>query len=131
VLAGVAGNWDVVDETRDGRPLPATLDEKTRWKSLSLTLYKQSGRLAYKQMDDYYDRLSFEVDAAKKSFALESDTTKKAGVLVYRQLDADHLTLAGTVDGHALTLELRRRPSREFRLVTRGFHWVNENPYNR
>lgn len=27
--------------------------------------------------------------------------------------------------------EPRRRATREFRLLTRGFHWVNESPYNR
>ena len=130
-LAGFAGNWDVVTLTRDGQPVPATLGEKTRWKSLSIRLYKGSGSLAYKQMDDYYDRWWFNFDAAKKTLALETDTEQKRGTLVYAQPDADHLTLTGTVDGHAVVMELCRRPAREYRLVTRGFHWVNEAPYNR
>ncbi|MCU1279232.1 MAG: putative rane protein, partial [bacterium] len=129
-LTGLVGTWDVVKLVRDGQEIPATPDEKTRWKTVGLAMYKGNGRLIYRQMDDFYDRVGFEHDAAKKTLTLEPDGAPKT-TLVYTQPNADHATLAGDFGGHTIAAELRRRPPREYRLVTRGFHWINEAPYNR
>jgi hypothetical protein len=129
-MTGLAGTWDVVKLVCDGKEIPATLEEKTRWKTVGLSMYKGSGRLIYRQMDDFYDRVGFTHDAAKKTLTLEPEGGPKSA-LVYTQPDADHATLAGNFGSHAIAVELRRRPPREYRLVTRGFHWINESPYNR
>jgi len=47
-----------------------------------------------------------------------------------RWTDADHLVLEGTVEGTAIRVGMHRRDD-AWRLVSRGFHWVNEFPYNR
>jgi hypothetical protein len=38
--------------------------------------------------------------------------------------------LDGTMDGHTVHMGLRRTDT-SFLLVTRGFHWVQEYPFNR
>jgi hypothetical protein len=43
--------------------------------------------------------------------------------------DAEHLRLTGILDGLPVDLRLRRRT--DFLLMDRGFHWVNELPFNR
>jgi hypothetical protein len=45
--------------------------------------------------------------------------------------DAEHLVLDGTLDGAAVTVRLRHLDESTFLLVNRGFHWVNEYPFNR
>ena len=42
-----------------------------------------------------------------------------------------HLMLAGRMGADSVEVALRRRPESSYLLVNRGFHWVNESPYNR
>ena len=43
--------------------------------------------------------------------------------------DPEHLRLTGILDGLPVDVALRRRT--DFLLIDRGFHWVNEYPFNR
>jgi hypothetical protein len=129
-MGSLAGLWDVEEFVRDGKVVPATGDDKTRWQMLGLSVYKRSGSLSFRQVDDFYERLffDFDKDPDKKVLIFDGPPTLK---WQYTQPDAEHLTLAGDYAGHALAMKLRRRPEREHRLETRGFHWINEAPYNR
>ncbi|MDO3644691.1 hypothetical protein [Mucilaginibacter sp. L3T2-6] len=42
-----------------------------------------------------------------------------------------YLTLSGTHLKDSLSIKLRRMDEKKFRLISRGFHWINEYPYNR
>ena len=41
------------------------------------------------------------------------------------------LALAGGVDGRQIQAALRRADPSQFLLTSRGFHWINEYPFNR
>jgi hypothetical protein len=43
----------------------------------------------------------------------------------------DRLTLDGTAAGHHETLHLARFDEKKFMLESRGFHWVQDYPFNR
>lgn len=43
---------------------------------------------------------------------------------------ADDLRLEGTIFSRAVIVKLKRNAAKT-RLTTRGFHWVNDSPYNR
>src|SRR5258708_5283475 len=45
--------------------------------------------------------------------------------------DDEHLVLEGKLGGDALVVKLKKLPLPEFQLTTRGFHWIQEFPYNR
>jgi hypothetical protein len=126
----LAGLWDVEEFVRDGKVIPATLDEATRWRRLVLRVSKKSGVLAFRQVDDFYDLRFFDLDKDpnKKTFIFDGPPSFK---WQYTQPDPEHLTLAGDYAGHTLAMKLHRRTVREHRLETRGFHWINEEPYNR
>jgi hypothetical protein len=55
--------------------------------------------------------------------------------LTYSQPDDDHLTLEGSLDGHTIKAVMHKENLDEFlsqfRLLNRGFHWINEYPFNR
>jgi hypothetical protein len=42
----------------------------------------------------------------------------------------DFLLLAGPFDGHKIQVKLRHAEMPKFRLKERGFHWINEYPFN-
>jgi hypothetical protein len=45
--------------------------------------------------------------------------------------DGDHLVLEGTMGFDTIRAELRKVDPSRFLLVSRGFHWINEVPFNR
>lgn len=53
------------------------------------------------------------------------------GTLHYARPEANVVTLSGTVGGDALEVRLKKIDTSKMTLVTRGFHWVQEYPFNR
>ena len=53
------------------------------------------------------------------------------GTLRYTRPEPDAVTLSGTVGGDALEVRLKKIDTSKMPLVTRGFHWVQEQPFNR
>lgn len=60
-----------------------------------------------------------------------SDDPAWSSTLTYTQPKPDSLLLAGTLDGRQLRVRLHHEDAQNSLLIRRGFHWVNEFPYNR
>ena len=50
--------------------------------------------------------------------------------LSYQKLAPDLLAIEGRFDGRTVQARLRRTKVPDFRLTSRGFHWINEYPYS-
>lgn len=50
--------------------------------------------------------------------------------LKYHQPEPDLFVIEGTLDGRAIQVRLRHVDPSQFLLLNRGFHWINELPYN-
>lgn len=48
----------------------------------------------------------------------------------YKRGPSDHLEMDGTVDGHSTHTVLHLKDRSQFLLVSRGFHWISETPFN-
>lgn len=57
--------------------------------------------------------------------------TGSALKLNYAQPDPQHLVLTGSSGGESLEMHLHRTDKGNFLLTSRGFHWINEYPFNR
>ncbi len=69
-------------------------------------------------------------DSAKTiTFNTAADSTKY--VFSFQQPDTTSLILTGKVGNDSLYIELLKRKKRDFLLVKRGFHWINEGPFNK
>lgn len=81
----------------------------------------------------FRNRWNMEVNDTTKTLIISSLKNKDSVIaaLNYRQTDSAHLNINGLWSGDSLTLNLTRLPKRQFLLVTRGFHWVNNEPFNR
>ena len=72
------------------------------------------------------------LDAGKKTLALtKRDDPAWKSALSYQQPGPGRLTLDGTFDGRKVQAALHRIDAPRSLLVTRGFHWVSEYPFNR
>lgn len=123
------GIWNVEQFTLDGQTRPPLLTDGDRWRRV---IFDASTLMVLDGMNDArsYDRAS--VDAGKHTLELadRADSKWKAA-FTYTRPAADQLLLDGTLNGHPAHLQLRLVDARQFRLEGRGFHWIQEYPFNR
>jgi uncharacterized membrane protein YphA (DoxX/SURF4 family) len=106
---------------------PLTTDT-TRWRQIII----QSEKAArIKLMNDTLRRYSFEVDTLTKTALVypNSDTLTKNRLSYITT--GDYLILSGRMKSDSVYMKLKRYDEKNFRLMNRGFHWINEFPFNR
>jgi hypothetical protein len=123
------GVWAVEEYVVDGIIVPPSLNEQTRWRRVILDVPE---RLTVQYVDAPQDRFFLKQDDSKKSLTLSrrGDPNWKSD-LSYQETGRDTLAIAGQFDGHQIQAKLHRMDESKFPLTSRGFHWVNEVPYNR
>lgn len=124
------GIWEVVELTDNGVARPPLTTDLTRWRRVVF----DSPLLAYiLSMSDARSRYRIELDEAKRTMKLtDRDNAKSVTTLAYSRPDPRTLVLDGVMGGHTMHAvcrlsDLGAKPL----LTTRGFHWINEFPFNR
>jgi hypothetical protein len=122
------GIWRVDGFQVDGREIPVGAD-LTRWRRLIFDIRTTA---TVQTMDDSSRRLRAQIDEKKGTLTI-SRRNEPAwdGRLAYTRPDPNTLTIDGMVGGHQLHALCHSEPIPKFLLTTRGFHWVNEYPFNR
>jgi hypothetical protein len=124
------GVWEVEKFSGGGEPRPAPDTDEARWRRL---IFDRPGVLAVQTMSEARQRFRLELDTGGKTLSLAKrgeDSDWKA-VFTYEEPEPGHLTLAGDLDGRPVRASLRRADQSRFLLTNRGFHWINEYPFNR
>ncbi len=127
--APLHGIWNVDELTVDGQVRPPLFNDEQRWSRVAFGI---PGQMAVFHMNDFRDRYNVEVDEKKKTLAMtDRFNPDRQNTLAYHQPAPDRLTFEGTFDGKKIRAVMHRTEPPEFLLFTRGFHWVNEYPFNR
>ena len=121
------GIWTIETMTIDGVERPPLITDTERWRRL---IVQNASGIAFWRMDDTVLQYSAKVDSAAKTIAL-TVTGTPAGTLTYSQAAADRVVFDGTVGQHAVHMDTRLVDHTKFLLLSRGFHWVQELPFNR
>jgi len=123
------GIWNVDDFVIDGEPRPPLVTDETRWRRM---IFSYPGLMAIQSMGGSRTRYRIVLSTEKKTMAItKRDDPKWRSGLIYRQPGPKLLSVEGTFDGHKIRARMSRMDESQFLLVTRGFHWINEYPYNR
>jgi hypothetical protein len=81
-------------------------------------------------MDDSVRGFAAQYDLAGASITLALPGGSKFKLACSR-LDADQLVMQGTLGPDALVVRMRKIDTSKFPLLSRGFHWITEFPFNR
>lgn len=129
VKSPLYGIWDLDQISVDGQVRPALLTDSDRWRRI---IFDFPNRAQIQQMDDSRNSFGADIDGKKNTLVLTkpSDKTWKA-TLTYTRPATDQLQLEGAWGGHKVQMHLRREDETKFPLNTRGFHWVQDYPFNR
>lgn len=120
------GLYDVETFERNGHALPPLTTDVRRWRRVAVNRF---GYCVIQRMDESRTFFQLADDSAQQTATLAAGTRKH--VLAYRRPDSEHLLLTGTFEQEEISVGLRRIDASRLPLVSRGFHWINEYPYNR
>jgi hypothetical protein len=127
--APIYGLYEVVNFNRAGQDVAPLSTDATRWRRVAI---QSPGAFTVRTMDDAPHVYTTEYDQAKNSVTISGDPDKSMkNVFAYSRPDAEHVVLEGTLIGDRLVVKLKRIDPSKFLLVNRGFHWINERPFNR
>jgi hypothetical protein len=123
------GIYNIETFVRNRDTLEALKTDTTRWSQL---IVSYPGYSFIKMMNDSTKGFAFNTDTAAKKIEMFSylDTSKKSN-FVYSFPHENILLLTGKLNNDSVMIQMKRYDLNNFRLINRGFHWVNEYPLNR
>jgi uncharacterized membrane protein YphA (DoxX/SURF4 family) len=123
------GIWSVDEFSVDNQVIPVSAKDPARWHRL---IVDNRFEVSLQSIDGARDRYrsSYDMPGKKITLTKRDNPTLPALNLSFTNPQSDSMELEGTVDGKHLYVKLHRSPEPAFLLNTRGFHWINEYPYN-
>ncbi len=123
------GIWNVDELSIDGQIRSPLLNDYDRWHR---AVFDIPDRIAFQRMDDSFASFGAEINVNDKTIALTKFSDKNwKGSLTFQRAAPDRLILDGAMDTHKIHMQLQLVDRNKFPLVSRGFHWVQEYPFNR
>ena len=123
------GIWDIDQFVIDGQLRSPLINDYDRWRRV---LFDYPQLITFQRMDGSMARYSAAVNTQDKTLDLTkfSDKNWKAN-FTFQRGPEDHLVLDGTMDGRKMHMDMKLMDRNKFLLVNRGFHWIQERPFNR
>ncbi|HEV7485711.1 MAG TPA: hypothetical protein VGQ65_08510 [Thermoanaerobaculia bacterium] len=119
------GIWRVDDFQINGHAIA----DLTRWRRV---IFEIRPMMSVQLMDDVRVRLNAKMDEKNRSLAVSRRNEPQwDGRLTYQRSTPDTLTIDGNLGGKNVHALCHLEPMPKFLLTTRGFHWINEFPFNR
>jgi hypothetical protein len=123
------GIWNVDVLTVDGVDRPPLITDEARWR---FVVFDYAQVVAFQTIGGSRTRYQLKLDEQKGTMRLKRrDDPRWSATLTYQRPDPSSLVVDGAMDGRTYHAILRKAPIPTFRLTTRGFHWINETPFNR
>ncbi|MGA8597525.1 MAG: hypothetical protein WB676_22650 [Bryobacteraceae bacterium] len=125
----IYGLYDVETFSLNNQVRPPLATDKTRWNKVMI---ESPTFFQVRVMDNSLQGWTARYDTTANRVALSrSNDLSQQGFLIYSRSDAEHIVLEGNLGPDRLSVRLRRFDLSNYLLVSRGFHWINEFPFNR
>jgi uncharacterized membrane protein YphA (DoxX/SURF4 family) len=123
------GPYEVKQFKRNNTEVP--LSDTLRWERVFVDRRGPTDMIAVTNQHGLQERIGFERNEIRKSIVFsEWLVNDKKHSFLYTQPDSNTLIMSGKWNNDSLYLELRKL-QKPFLLTNRGFHWVNEQPFNK
>jgi len=123
------GIYNVENMKLKGAVLPPLTTDSTRWKQMIISY---EGYAKVKKMNDSIVNFTTVFNQKKKELVLKSTAKDSLKYMLnYNLIGKDKLIISGLRDKDSVSVSFKKKNLKDFRLINRGFHWVNEYPYNR
>jgi uncharacterized membrane protein YphA (DoxX/SURF4 family) len=123
------GIWNVDQVSVDGEIRPPLLTDHDRWRR---AIFDRSDSVALQRMDDSFVYYHAAINLKDRSISLSKGGDKNwKAKWAFERVNPDQLILNGDMDAHKIQMRLSLVDWNQFLLVNRGFHWIQEYPFNR
>jgi uncharacterized membrane protein YphA (DoxX/SURF4 family) len=122
------GVWEVESFVRNGETLPPLTTDPDRWQRV---IINKRGGLGLRRMNGARASYKLTTDPAQHTLTLVTDPLAAPVTLAVTELADDQIELTGQIDDQLVTARLRKMDESKQLLITRGFRWINEAPFNR
>jgi uncharacterized membrane protein YphA (DoxX/SURF4 family) len=130
--ASWTGVWNVEHFSLDGAELKPLMTDEKRWRRVIFERPPGGLRIYVFGAEHLIGGWYVSPGSGKGKLMVRTNAKDAAPQSIrYVVRGPDRLQLMGKFDGHPFDADLRRAGAREMLLVNRGFHWVNETPFNR
>ncbi|TVR13205.1 MAG: hypothetical protein EA391_14425 [Balneolaceae bacterium] len=119
------GIWKVEEFIENGESIPPLITVRERWHYL---IFEHPGRAVLIRTNQDRDHFSAQVDTTGQTIVLSR--LNSSMVFSYEKKDSV-LVLSGDHGSESHSITLHYFGMENFRLIDRGFNWINEFPYNR
>ncbi|QHI38262.1 hypothetical protein IMCC3317_36520 [Kordia antarctica] len=119
------GIYDLKQIVKNNDTIPLIITDKTLWKRIVI---QRERHLSIFTMEDEQLRFSSQLDTVYKTLSIDRNEDSYKFKYVLKD---SILSLKGTHNGDSIFMEAKQFDLKKFRLINRGFHWINESPYNR
>ncbi|MCU0490680.1 MAG: hypothetical protein MUD01_03640 [Chloroflexaceae bacterium] len=122
------GIWQVDEFRLGGGVSSPTITDPFRWQRF---VVNSATSASLQMMDSTVRGYALELSPETSSFDLRRGGNPfSQGSFSYQQPEPDRLILEGVLDRREVRVVLRRENANRFPLVSRGFNWVTELPFN-
>ncbi len=123
------GVWNVDQLSIDGQIRSPLLNDYGRWRRV---IFDFPTSVSFQRMNDTIASYGAAIDTGQNTLTLTkgNDKTWKANFHFQRPAQ-DQLVLDGDMDGRMVQMQLQLFDRNKFLLVNRGYHWIQEFPFNR
>jgi hypothetical protein len=123
------GIWNVDEMSVDGQLRPALFTDHDRWRRV---IFDFPNFTSFQRSDDTFTGYGSAINEKDHSIGLTKPADKNwKASFTYTRPAPDQLVLNGSMDGHQVQMKLKLLDRDKFTLVNRGFHWINEYPFQR
>jgi hypothetical protein len=123
------GIWNVEQMSMDGQAHPPLLTDQARWRRV---VFDFPTFASFQRPDDTFTGFGSSISDTDKTLTLTKPADKNwKATFTFARPAPDQLTLDGSMDGHKVQMQLKLQDRDKFTLVNRGFHWINEYPFQR
>ncbi len=128
IAAPLYGIYDVEEYRKDEATGPPLGPKSLQWRQV---IFDAGDRVTIRS-SDAVTRYRSKMDAAQHAVTLTGrDTPAQQLVLSFEEPGGDQLVLRARVDGDSIVARLHRLDDSKYLLVSRGFSWIQERPFNR
>ncbi|HEX6890883.1 MAG TPA: hypothetical protein VF141_09320 [Chryseolinea sp.] len=122
----INGQYDVETFVLNNDTLPAIQTDTRRWKGMMIN----DKKIELQSMDGATAGWHFLGNVGYQRIVIHSPDLSTSGNFTFRS-DSTRIVLDGMLNSDTLKIVARKKSSNQFLLVERGFHWVNEYPFNK
>jgi hypothetical protein len=123
------GIWNIDEMSVDGQARSPLFTDKDRWRRV---VFDFPNFTSFQRPDDTFTGYGSAINEKDHTIGLTKPADKNwKASFTYSRPAPDQLVLNGSMDGHQVQMKLKLMDRDKFNLVNRGFHWINEYPFQR